>query len=135
MLKKIAIFSALITIIIFSLISLSCSASVSDVSPRPSPSANAPEYKVYLRGFDYTIKIKESYSDISVAKAQNGSSIIFITEDCDSYDWTLEEKQIGADKICLLDTSSLLAGTYSLSLEAEKSGKRYSYYAQIQVVN
>lgn len=72
-------------------------------------------------------------SDISVTKTQSGSVITFTAEECDSYRWTLDDAAKGSSRTCQIDTSTLLKGTYTISLEAKKGGKWRSYYAQIKV--
>ena len=78
-----------------------------------------------------TITVNEA--DITVTKAQNGSTITFTAEECDSYNWFLDDKVIAASQSCAIDTSTLARGTYTLALEAEKGGRWYSYFAQIKV--
>lgn len=78
-----------------------------------------------------TITVNEA--DITVTKAQNGSTITFTAEECDSYSWLLDDKVIAASQSCAIDTSTLTRGTYTLALEAEKGGRWYSYFAQIKV--
>ena len=75
-----------------------------------------------------------SLSDLTVTKSQNGNIITFSSEECDSYNWTLDDTQISSTRTCTINTSTLLKGTYALSLEASKVGKWHSYFAQIKVV-
>ncbi len=79
------------------------------------------------------ISITANDTDIHVNKTINGNTITFIADDCDSYNWTLDETTIGTEKNCIINTSSLRKGTYTLALEVRKSGRLYSYYAQIKV--
>ncbi|MBO4508622.1 MAG: InlB B-repeat-containing protein [Spirochaetaceae bacterium] len=74
-----------------------------------------------------------SLSDLTVTKSQNGNIITFTSEECDSYNWTLDDAQISTTRTCTIDTSTLLKGTYALCLEANKDGRWYSYFAQIKV--
>lgn len=79
------------------------------------------------------IEITVDISDIIVTKTENGNDITFEAEVCDSYHWLLGETEISSGQSCMLDISMLENGTYSLSLEAQKSGRWYSYFAQITV--
>ncbi len=79
------------------------------------------------------ITITVNVSDIEVSRSASGNTITFSAEECDSYSWLLDDEVIGTTQTCAIDTSSLTKGTYTLSLEAEKGGRWYSYYAQIKV--
>ena len=72
-------------------------------------------------------------SDITVSKSQNENVITFVAEECSSYDWCLDDMQISSERSCTINIYSLLKGTYTLSLEALKNGRWYSYFAQIKV--
>ena len=117
---------------IFFVVFYSCSTSAGGSQGAPGPS-NTPSNEIFIKVMDYSITIKEIFSDISVVKAQSGTVVIFTAEDCDSYEWTFEEKTVGTEKTYSIDTASLLKGTYTLSLEVTKDGKRRSYYSQIKV--
>ena len=82
-----------------------------------------------VKGF--TITVQES--DINVSKSQSGNIITFTSEECSSYNWTLDDKSIGTAQTCTVNVSELSKGTYTLSLEAQKGGSWYSYYAQIKI--
>ena len=71
-------------------------------------------------------------SDISVTKTQDGNKVIFTAEKCDSYSWTLDDKVVGTARSCVIDTTTLTPGTYSLALETTKGTKHYSYWAQLK---
>ncbi|MEE3409928.1 MAG: BspA family leucine-rich repeat surface protein [Treponema sp.] len=79
-----------------------------------------------------SIDVAVKNSDISVTKTQDGNSVIFTAEKCDSYSWTLDDKVVGTARSCVIDTSTLAPGTYSLALEAKKGSKIYSYWAQLK---
>ena len=79
-----------------------------------------------------SIEVSVKNSDISVKKIQNGSNVIFGAEKCDTYSWTLDDKVIGTEQSCVIDTATLVPGTYSLALEVTKGTKHYSYYAQLK---
>lgn len=128
--KKLLAFAACIAIL-FSY--FSCSSSAGGGGGGFTITENLPE--VYIRGSEYTIVIKDAVSDIVVTKSQSETTIIFTAEDCDSYDWTFEGNSVGNEKACSIETNSFLKGTYTLSLEALKGGRRFSYYAQIKVAN
>lgn len=78
------------------------------------------------------ITITVNVSDIEVSRSASGNTITFSAEECDSYNWLLDDEVIGTTQTCAIDTSNLTKGTYTLSLEAEKGGRWYSYYAQIK---
>ncbi|MBP5446948.1 MAG: BspA family leucine-rich repeat surface protein, partial [Treponema sp.] len=79
-----------------------------------------------------SMEVTVNESDISVKKIQNGSNVIFGAEKCDTYSWTLDDKVIGTEQSCVIDTATLVPGTYSLALEVTKGTKHYSYYAQLK---
>jgi hypothetical protein len=79
-----------------------------------------------------SIEVSVKNSDISVTKTQDGNSVIFTAEKCDSYSWTLDDKVVGTARSCVIDTTTLTPGTYSLALEATKGTKHYSYWAQLK---
>ena len=79
-----------------------------------------------------SMEVTVNESDISVKKIQNGSNVIFGAEKCDTYSWTLDDKVIGTEQSCVIDTATLVPGTYSLALEVTKGDKHYSYYAQLK---
>lgn len=83
-----------------------------------------------VRGIDITV---DPLSDISVTKSQSGNTVTFTAQECDSYSWTLDGAAKGSARTCSIDTSTLLKGTYTLTLEAKKGGKWFSYTAQIKV--
>ncbi len=83
-----------------------------------------------VRGIDISV---DPLSDINVTKSQSGNIVTFTAEECDSYSWTLDGAAKGSARTCSIDTSSLLKGTYTLTLEAKKGGKWFSYTAQIKV--
>ena len=72
--------------------------------------------------------------DIEVTQSISHSIITFTAENCDSYCWSLDDDVIGSDRTCSIDTLELYKGTYTVSLEAQKNGKWYSYFAQIKVL-
>lgn len=88
---------------------------------------------LWTRTIPVGIEITVDISDIIVTKTENGNYITFEAEVCDSYHWLLGETEISGGQSCMLDISLLENGTYSLSLEAQKGGKWYSYFAQITV--
>lgn len=100
----------------------------------PSVYENATYTAVWLlnevRGIDISV---DPLSDINVTKSQNGNTVTFTAEECDSYSWTLDGAAKGSARTCSIDTSTLLKGTYTLTLEAKKGGKWFSYTAQIKV--
>ena len=79
-----------------------------------------------------SIDVAVKNSDISVTKTQDGNKVIFAAEKCDSYSWTLDDKVVGTSRACVIDTSTLAPGVYSLALEAKKGSKIYSYWAQLK---
>lgn len=83
-----------------------------------------------VRGIDITV---DPLSDISVTKSQSGNTVTFTAQECDSYSWALDGAAKGSARTCSIDTSTLLKGTYTLTLEAKKGGKWFSYTAQIKV--
>ncbi len=83
-----------------------------------------------VRGIDITV---DPLSDISVTKSQSGNTVTFTAQECDSYSWTLDGAAKGSARTCSIDTSTLLKGTYTLTMEAKKGGKWFSYTAQIKV--
>jgi len=83
-----------------------------------------------VRGIDISV---DPLSDISVTKSQSGNIVTFTAEECDSYSWALDGAAKGSARTCSIDTSTLLKGTYTLTLEAKKGGKWFSYTAQIKV--
>ena len=74
-----------------------------------------------------------STSDISVTKTQSSQTITFAAEQCDSYSWKLDGVSSGTSQSCIINTLTLLKGSYTLTLEAKKGGRWYSYTAQIKV--
>lgn len=114
----------------FALFLLSCSSSAGG-SFFVIPAGDS--VNVSIRDVNYKIVVNDYVSDISVIKSQNGSSLMFDAEECDSYSWTLDDLPVWTEKTYSIDFSSVLEGTYTLSLEAQKGGKRLSYYAQIKV--
>ncbi len=83
-----------------------------------------------VRGIDITV---DPLSDISVTKSQSGNTVTFTAQECDSYSWALDGAAKGSARTCSIETSTLLKGTYTLTLEAKKGGKWFSYTAQIKV--
>ena len=79
------------------------------------------------------ITISVDAADLSVIKSINGSTVTFSAEECDFYSWLLDGTEISASQTCSIDTKDLIKGTYTLSMEAQKGGRWYSYYAQIKV--
>ena len=85
-----------------------------------------------VRGIDITVE-PPLPDDISVTKSQSGNTVTFTAEECDSYSWALDGAEKGSARTCSIDTSILLKGTYTLTLEAQKGGRWFSYTAQIKV--
>ena len=83
-----------------------------------------------VRGIDISV---DPLSDISVTKSQSGNTVTFTAQECDSYSWALDGAAKGSARTCSIDTSTLLKGTYTLTLEAKKDGRWFSYTAQIKV--
>lgn len=83
-----------------------------------------------VRGIEITV---DPLSDISVIKSQSGNTVTFTAQECDSYSWALDGAAKGSARTCSIDTSTLLKGTYTLTLEAKKGGKWFSYTAQIKI--
>ena len=83
-----------------------------------------------VRGIDIAV---DPLSDISVTKSQSGNTVTFTAEECDSYSWALDGAEKGSARTCSINTSNLLKGTYTLTLEAQKGGRWFSYTAQIKV--
>ena len=79
------------------------------------------------------ITIKVSEADIDVTKTVNGNTVTFTAETCDSYAWYLDDVLKDSGQTFEIDTSTMVKGTYTLVLEAQKGGRWYSYYAQIKV--
>lgn len=79
------------------------------------------------------ITISVGAADLSVIKSISGSTVTFSAEECDFYSWVLDGTEISTSQTCAIDTKDLIKGTYTLSLEAQKGGRWYSYYAQIKV--
>lgn len=77
-----------------------------------------------------------SYSqenDIQVTSMKNGNMLIFTSEECDLYTWRLNDQEYANTKSCSINLGNYKKGTYSLSLEAFKDSKWYSFFAQIIV--
>lgn len=79
------------------------------------------------------ISVTASETDIEVQKTINGKIINFSVEACDSYNWMLDDVEIGTGQTCQIDTTNMVKGTYTLALEVQKNGRWYSYFAQIKV--
>lgn len=85
---------------------------------------------------DNNISVAITYSpdnDITVSKTQIGNILSFTAEECSLYVWSFNNTEISTSQSYSINLSSLPKGTYSLSLEALKNNKMYSYYAQIIV--
>ena len=93
------------------------------------------EYATYTARWSVSmgIDIVVDDSDITVIKTENGNYITFTADECDTYRWLLDETEISTAQSCMIDTDLLEKGTYTLSLEAQKGGRWYSYFAQITV--
>lgn len=115
------ILSLVATTLLVGALFFSCSSGDSPTSGDSSTSENA------------HIAITVNTSDISVTKTENGNYITFTADVCDTYRWLLNETELSAGQSCVIDTASLEKGTYTLSLEAQKGGSWYSYFAQITV--
>ncbi len=83
-----------------------------------------------VRGIDISV---DPLSDINVTKSQSCNTVTFTAQECDSYSWALDGAAKGSARTCSIDTSTLLKGTYTLTLEAKKDGRWFSYTAQIKV--
>ena len=80
------------------------------------------------------ISVTVGEGNIVVTKTVAGNIITFTAEECDSYSWTLDDDEIGTEQTCVIDTSTLNKGTYTIALESQKNEKWYSYFAQIKVL-
>ncbi len=87
-------------------------------------------------GTNSEIVFSVSYSqenDIQVTSMKNGNMLIFTSEECDLYTWRLNDQEYANTKSCSINLGNYKKGTYSLSLEAFKDSKWYSFFAQIIV--
>ena len=74
-------------------------------------------------------------SDISVGRLQEGNTVTFTADECDSYAWYFNDAKVATTRQYEIELSTLAKGTYGLALEAQKESKLYSYFTQIKVEN
>ena len=80
----------------------------------------------------FTISYSQE-NDIQVTSMRNGNMLIFTSEECDLYTWRLNDQEYANTKSCSINLGNYIKGTYTLSLEAFKDSKWYSFFAQIIV--
>ena len=83
--------------------------------------------------FGITINVINNTNDLSVTQSREGDILTFESENCDIYNWSLDDNPMGNTNTCIINTSTLTKGVYLLNLEAKKDSKWYSYSVQIKI--